>query len=244
MKFIIVIPSRIGSTRLPEKPLKKIGGISMINHVCKQAQATKLPVYIATDSEKITKEVQSVGIKAIITKEHPSGSDRVHEALEHIEEDYDYVINLQGDLPFFKVEYLNNLVEHIKKHPEFDIATLGCKIETEEEKNCADIVKIAYEPFEDNGLEGKAIYFSRYPVPYNASKHLHHIGVYAWKKESLDKFVKAKISNTESSEKLEQLRALNLGMKISYIEVEEAPISIDTKKDLEEARKYYKNNIK
>lgn len=243
MNLVIIIPSRIGSTRLPNKPLKDIGGISMINHVCMNAKKTGLPVYVATDSILIEKEVQKVGVKAIITKEHPSGSDRVYEALAKIGGNFDGVINLQGDLPFFETKYINQLIQNMTKYPKYDITTLASIIDDKEEELCPDVVKIAYEPFQSDITSGRAIYFSRFPVPYNSNKKLHHIGVYGWKVCALNTFVNSNVSSTESAEKLEQLRALNLGMKISYKEIEKAPISIDTKEDLEKARDYYKDIV-
>lgn len=237
---IILIPSRLAATRLPRKPLADINGTSMIIRVAQQAIKSIIPnVAIASGDEEIIKEAQKYGIKAIQTKNlHESGSDRIYEAFTLLKnnEDYKYIINLQGDLPNISPDYITIALETLKK-TNADIATLGSKIITEEDKNNPNIVKIVASsiPYEPDAL--KALYFTRANSPSGVGPLYNHIGIYAYKKETLAKFVTLEASPLELQEKLEQLRALEYNMNIAVSIVDSCPLSIDTKEDLILARK-------
>ena len=229
---IIIIPSRLESTRLPKKALKLINGKPMIWHVWSNAtKANIAPVIVATDSKEIQDIITKNDGNAIITnKEHTSGSDRVYEALTKYdaEEKYNIVVNLQGDMPFFDPNLLKKLLSKVGNE---DIATLVCEANPSEIIN-PNVVKAVISWDDKRKDLGSALYFSRSSVPYNAEFYWHHIGVYAWKRNSLKNFISLAPSQLELIEKLEQLRALENGMIIKAVKVDENPIGVDTQNDL------------
>ena len=241
LKPLIIIPSRLGSTRLPEKALKIINGQPMIRHVWSNALHADLgPVIVATDSERIIRIINTEGGKAILTDaKHQSGSDRVYEAVNKFDPNFEYnlVINLQGDIPLFDPKVLQNLVSKIKNE---DITTLVCKANVDEISD-SNVVKAVMSWDEKDKNYGTALYFSRSKVPYNALDYWHHIGIYAWKRESLKKFISLPVSNLEKTEKLEQLRALENGMVIKAVKTKDNFIGVDTQKDLNKVRNKFKH---
>ena len=236
---LVIIPARLNSTRLPQKALKEIHGKSMIWHVWSRAVKSSIgPVIVATDSNKIADIIISEGGDAILTKkDHASGSDRVYEALEIFDPNnkFDLIINLQGDVPNFNPMMLKQLVS-TKQNA--DIGTL-VSIAREDEINDPSVVKtvVSWENNLSSFKKGKALYFSRASIPFNSKKFWHHIGVYSWKRKSLEKFISLPISNLEETEKLEQLRALEAGMSIEVSEIKDSPIGVDTIDDLNKVRK-------
>ncbi len=228
---IIIIPARMGSTRLYGKPLLKIAGKPMIWHVWSRAIKSNLaPVYVATDTKEIAEIIESDGGKAVLTSNaHFSGSDRVYEAIEKIDpkKNYDLIINLQGDVPNFDSKKLINLAENIK---DYDICTF-VTLAKQNEINLNSVVKTVISWDDNKEVTGKALYFSRNKIPFGSKKFWHHVGVYAWKRTSLKKFVELPPSNLEKQENLEQLRALEFGMNIKVVKISKAPLSIDTQKD-------------
>ncbi|MFV9875043.1 MAG: 3-deoxy-manno-octulosonate cytidylyltransferase [Rickettsiales endosymbiont of Dermacentor nuttalli] len=237
---VIIIPARMNSTRLPGKPLADIGGKPMILHVMEKALATKLgPVFIACDDDEIAEVVIKAGGTAIMTETfHPSGTDRIYEALKKIDyqKKLDIIINLQGDLPFIEPFVIKNITD-LFTNDNVMIGTAAAEIRNSHEVLEPSIVKpvISF----NNTTTGRAIYFSRSPVPYNAPKYYHHIGVYAYQRSALEQFINLKPSYLENIEKLEQLRAIENNIPIDITIVDRIPISVDTLEDLEKARKYF-----
>ena len=236
--ILTLIPARMAASRLPGKPLAEIAGKPMICHVWEKAMAADLgPVVVATDNAEIMAEIKGAGGRAVLTAaDHPSGSDRIYEALCHIDEagKYDAVINLQGDLPELDPQLLHHLAR-LLDNPAWDLTTLVAPA-TAEEAAKPQIVK-AVVSFSDRAqTSGKALYFSRAAVPDGPAPFLHHIGLYGWRRAALARFVKLPPSPLEMSEKLEQLRALEAGMQIGVAVVDEAPGGIDTAADLAAAR--------
>ena len=231
---IILIPARIGSTRLPRKPLLKINGREMILRVWDKAQNTKAEkVVVATDSQEIAEVLQKEGAEVIITNpSHQSGTDRIYEALNILdkEKSYEYIINLQGDLPNITSDIINLGIDNIR-NTDADILTYCREIDNPSDVSNPNIVKIATHKEENDELN--ALYFSRSPIPYGADTYLEHIGIYVYKRDALDRFVSMDPSTLENTEKLEQLRALGGSMKINLILVDDKIISIDTIDDVE-----------
>lgn len=239
-KFLTIIPVRLASTRLPNKPLADIYGKSMIQRVYEKAVAADIgDVLIACDGEEIAKEVEKFGGKYVITNpDLPSGTDRIFAAFKQVNKDgdFDAIINLQGDLPNIDPNAIKNAALSLKDG--FDIATIASKIKNKAEINNPNVVKIAVAFDEEDS--GKALYFSRCPIPYSKNEdadYFHHIGIYAYSKNSLEKFVNLKPSILEKRESLEQLRALENNMKIAVKIVNTHPLSVDTIEDLEEVKK-------
>ena len=235
MSVAIIIPARLASTRLPNKPLVDILGQTMIARVYQKArQVSNAKVFVACDSDKVKQEIENLGGTAILTDSNlASGTDRVYAALQLIDEDFDTIVNLQGDLPNIDPKVIDAAIASIK-NSDADIATVASVITHQDEINDPNIVKIAIS-FE-SPVSGKALYFSRLAIPYSKNQdqsYYHHIGIYAYKKAALEKFVILKPSDLEIRESLEQLRALENDMKISVQIVESNPLSVDTKKDLE-----------
>lgn len=232
---VFIIPSRIGSTRLPNKALAAIGDKSMIEHVIARINAGSMDnLYVATDSEKIIEKVKIAGGIAIMTSENcPTGSDRVYEAFQKIpnNDKIKYVINVQGDMPFVDHKVLNQIIDKLK-NSDFDIVTPVVMVGSEIANSSANVKVVA-------DINDKALYFSRSLIPYGAKEFLYHVGIYGYRTEALEKFVKLKESQYETVEKLEQLRALENGMRIGIVLSDEIPISVDTYEDLEKAREYY-----
>ncbi|HEX7388631.1 MAG TPA: 3-deoxy-manno-octulosonate cytidylyltransferase [Acidiphilium sp.] len=234
-----MIPARLGSTRLPGKPLADIGGVPMIVHVLRRAEQAALgPVVVACGEAVIAEAVTAAGGRAILTDPAlPSGSDRIHAALAEIDPDgrHDLVINLQGDLPAIEPGSLRALLA-VLDDPRFDIATLVAPITSEAEASAPSVVKAACG-FADGATVAPALYFSRNPVPSGNGDLWHHVGVYAYRRAALERFVTAPPSPLEQREKLEQLRALETGLRIGAARIARAPFGVDTPEDLERARK-------
>ena len=237
----------MGSSRLPGKPMIKINGIPMIIHVynCAYNANLDIPIIIATDDPLIAKTVNDYGGISIITSNnHLSGSDRVFEALEKYDpkEKYKKIIHLQGDLPNISGTLIKNLAITINDKKK-DMATIVVKA-TPDEFDDPSIVKVAIafdkENPDVNDL-GRALYFSRACIPYGSFKIWHHIGIYAWQRNILKKFVNLQISPLEKIEQLEQLRALETGVDIHTIITSEHPIGVDTEMDLNKAIKYFQD---
>jgi 3-deoxy-manno-octulosonate cytidylyltransferase (CMP-KDO synthetase) len=235
-KNIIIIPTRLSSTRLPNKAIADIGGKPMILRVMELAMKTGIDdVYVAAPDQEIIDMVEKVGGRGIITSHgHPSGTDRVYEAITKIDPDgkFDNIINLQGDLPVFDPAILNSLLKVIDV-PGTDVATLAT-ILTAENAGIPSMAK-AVLTMETKDY-GRALYFSRSPVPYNASVYYHHIGVYCYKRHAIAKFVQASPSALEVAESLEQLRALELGLSIRVAIVNSSPYEVNTIDDLNNVR--------
>lgn len=230
-----IIPSRIGSTRLPNKALAAIGGKSMIEHVIARINAGSVNnLYVATDSEKIVEKVKTTGGIAIMTSEDClTGSDRVYEAFKKIpnNDKIKYIINVQGDMPFVDYRVLKQIIDKLK-NSDFDIVTPVVMVGSDIASKSSN-VKVVVD------INDKALYFSRSVIPHGAEEFLYHVGIYGYKAEALEKFVRLKETQYESVEKLEQLRALENGMRIGIVLSNEIPISVDTYEDLERAREYY-----
>ena len=240
MQKIIIIPSRLASVRLPNKPLVDIGGIPMVVRVANQAQkANADKVMVACCSEEIKSTIEAIGSTAVITDPNlPSGTDRVHAAAESLSSlgPNDIVVNLQGDLPFINPQHITQVIDLLEQQSQFDLTTLAAPITDKSEINNPSVVKVAFSPLNPDQTYGHGHYFSRATIPHGADTFYHHIGLYAFRKAALDKFVKASPTLLEVTEKLEQLRALDIGLKIGVGIVDEPPISIDTPEDLEKAR--------
>ena len=245
--MLIIIPARLASTRLPNKPLADIMGKPMIVRVFEQAKKANLgEVIVACDSPEIAEVINNVGGKAIITDANlPSGTDRIFAAMLQIPnyQNFETIINLQGDLPLIDPLVISSAANASLK-TNTDIATVASVIQNQEEINNPNVVKIAIS-FADENLTnlGQALYFSRAPIPYNSDRFYHHIGIYAYKRKALEKFVNLKPSLLEKTESLEQLRALENEMKIAVQIVSSHPLSVDTKEDLEKVKNFLKNNV-
>jgi 3-deoxy-manno-octulosonate cytidylyltransferase (CMP-KDO synthetase) len=235
---IILIPARMAATRLPGKPLADIAGLPMIIRVWTQAVAADIgPVVIAAGDEEIVAAVTAAGGRAILTDPAiSSGSDRVHAALQEIDPDekHKVVVNLQGDIPTIAPHSLRCVVDALSESGA-DIATLVAPADPLDRDN-PNVVKpaIAWAP---GGNLGRALYFSRSPIPSGEGELLHHIGIYAYTREALSRFVELPPSSLEIRERLEQLRAMEAGMKIAVARIDEIPLTVDTELDLEKARR-------
>ena len=239
MKIIAVIPARYASTRFPAKLMQDLGGKTVIRRTYEAAIATQLfdDVFVVTDSDIIFEEIVSNGGKAIKSvKEHESGSDRIAEAIEHL--DVDIVVNVQGDEPFIDVDPLHKAIEVFKNDSskQVDLASVMREITNEDDINNPNNVKVVVD---QNGF---ALYFSRSVIPYPREKNVgvryfQHIGIYAFRKQALLDFYSLPMQSLEASEKLEQLRYLEFGKRIKMVETTHVGIGIDTPEDLEKARK-------
>lgn len=239
MKIIAVIPARYASTRFPAKLMQDLGGKTVILRTYEAAINTELfdDVFVVTDSDLIYDEIVSNGGRAIRSiKEHESGSDRIAEAIEHL--DVSIVVNVQGDEPFIDAEPLAKLIE-IFRHDatqQVDLASLMREIKNEDEIQNPNNVKVVVDQNEF------ALYFSRSVIPYQREKNVgvryyQHIGIYAFRKQALLDFFHLPMKSLEASEKLEQLRYLEFGKRIKMVETTHVGIGIDTPEDLEKARK-------
>lgn len=235
---VIIIPARLEATRLPGKPLADLCGEPMIVHVWRRAMKAGIgPVFVATDNDRIAEAVRRVGGKAIPTRpEHTSGSDRVSEALQCIDpgSTFDIVVNLQGDLPLISPADIAAALTPLA-NPAVDIATLAAPIARPEERCDPNVVKVIGSELSPTRL--RALYFTRATAPFGEGVLYHHIGLYAYRRQALEFFVKLPPSGLERRERLEQLRALEAGMRIDVALVEEAPCGVDTPEALERARR-------
>jgi 3-deoxy-manno-octulosonate cytidylyltransferase (CMP-KDO synthetase) len=234
---IVLIPARMASTRLPGKPLADIAGLPMIVQVAKRAHEAGIGrVTVAVDHEDILKAVRDAGFDAVMTMvTHQSGSDRIHEALGNADPAgrAEFIVNVQGDLPTIEPETIRASLRPLENEAT-DIATLTVEITHEEEKTNPNVVKIVGTPLSDSRL--RALYFTRATAPYGNGPLYHHIGLYAYRRRALDRFVSLKPSVLEKRESLEQLRALEAGMRIDAEIVDSVPLGVDTPADLERAR--------
>jgi len=237
MSVLILIPARMASTRLPGKPLADIAGKPMIVHVARRAAESGLGrVVVATDTAAVADAVVAHGFEAVMTRaDHQSGSDRIHEALTALDRDgaVDTIVNVQGDLPTIDPTTVAASVAPLAD-PAVDIATLGVEIGREEEKTNPNVVKIVGSPVSSGRL--RALYFTRATAPWGEGPLYHHIGLYAYRRAALERFVSLPPSPLERRERLEQLRALEAGMRIDATIVATVPLGVDTPDDLERAR--------
>ena len=237
MPCLIVIPARLKAIRLPDKPLADIGGEPMIVHVWRRAvEADCGPVLVATDAEAVRDAILQAGGEALMTRpDHPSGSDRVFEAvLAHDPAGkLGAVVNLQGDLPTLDPALVHACLKALSEG-EADIGTIAARIVREEERTDANVVKVVGTLVAGSVL--RALYFTRATAPYGEGPLYHHIGIYAYRRDSLERFVSLPPSPLELREKLEQLRALEAGMRINVGLVDTVPLGVDTPRDLERAR--------
>ncbi|MRG54070.1 3-deoxy-manno-octulosonate cytidylyltransferase [Phyllobacterium sp. SYP-B3895] len=237
MKILTLIPARMASTRLPNKPLADIAGKPMIVHVAERAIAAGLGrTVVATDSPDVKSAIEAHGIEAIMTRaDHESGSDRIHEALLALDPDgsVDAVVNVQGDLPTIEADIIRRSLKPLQSGPA-DIATLGVEIRREDEKTNPNVVKIIGSPIGPDQM--RALYFTRATAPWGEGPLYHHIGLYAYRRAALERFVSLGPSPLERRERLEQLRALEAGMRIDVEIVDSVPLGVDTPEDLERAR--------
>ena len=234
---IVLIPARMNATRLAGKPLADIHGVPMIVHVWRRAvEADVGPVWVATDDSRVMEAVASAGGKAIMTRsDHPSGSDRIFEALGAVDADgaHDVVVNVQGDLPTIEPSVVRACLAPLAEQA-VDIATLATPITREQEKDDPNVVKVIATELDPTRL--RALYFTRARAPWGEGRLLHHIGLYAYRRDALRRFVASLPSPLERREKLEQLRALEAGMRIDVALVDTAPLGVDGPHDLERAR--------
>jgi 3-deoxy-manno-octulosonate cytidylyltransferase (CMP-KDO synthetase) len=234
---LIVIPARMQATRLPGKPMADIGGEPMIVHVWRRAMEAELGrVIVATDAEPIRDAIRKVGGEAVMTRaDHTSGSDRVFEAVSRVDPDgdLDFIINLQGDLPTLEPRLVHACLEPLDAKAAH-IATIACEIKEDRERTEPSVVKVVGTPIGPSRL--RALYFTRTTAPYGDGPLYHHIGIYAYRRLSLERFVGLRPSPLEQREKLEQLRALEDGMRIDVALVDTVPLGVDTPADLERAR--------
>lgn len=235
---LVLIPARMASTRLPGKPMADICGAPMIVQVVRRAvEAHVGRVVAAVDHEETFNAVTAAGFEAVMTREdHQSGSDRIFEALEKADPQgrARYVINVQGDLPTIEPETVRAALAPLADET-VDIATLTVEITDEEEKTAPSVVKVIGSPVSETRL--RALYFTRATAPWGEGPLYHHIGLYAYRRESLKRFVSLAPSILEMREKLEQLRALEAGMRIDAEIVNAVPLGVDTPADLEKARR-------
>ena len=236
---LIVIPCRMQATRLPGKPLAEIAGEAMVVHIVRLAEAANAgPVVVATDAQEIFDAVVAAGGQAVMTRDdHPSGSDRVREAVERFEgaANADIVVNLQGDLPTLEPELINRCIAPLLNSSETDIATLAAEITEESEVDNSNVVKVVGAAL-DTPDHLRALYFTRATAPTGPGPLYHHIGIYAYRRAALERFVELPPSSLEKRERLEQLRALEAGMRIDVAIVDTVPLGVDTPEDLERAR--------
>jgi 3-deoxy-manno-octulosonate cytidylyltransferase (CMP-KDO synthetase) len=236
-RTLVLIPARMASTRLPGKPLADIAGLPMIVQVAKRAEEAKAGrIIVAVDHQDVYDAVAAAGFEVVMTRDdHQSGSDRIFEAVEKADPDrrMEFVINVQGDLPTIEPDVVRASLRPLE-NAETDIATLTVEITDEHEKTNPNVVKIVGSPISDTRL--KALYFTRATAPYGAGPLYHHIGLYAYRRTALEKFVKLGPSTLEKRESLEQLRALEAGMRIDAEIVRSVPLGVDTPADLEKAR--------
>jgi 3-deoxy-manno-octulosonate cytidylyltransferase (CMP-KDO synthetase) len=235
---IVVIPARLASTRLPNKPLAEIAGAPMIVQVWRRAIESRVgPVLVAADSAAIAEAIQAAGGEAVLTDPAlPSGSDRICAALVLFDpaRRFDVVVNLQGDLPTIEPESVRAALLPLQDEA-VDIATLAARISREEERDDPNVVKAVGSPLGPTRL--RALYFTRATAPWGEGDLYHHIGLYAYRRAALERFVALAPSALERREKLEQLRALEAGMRIDVEIIGAAPLGVDTPRDLERARK-------
>ncbi len=241
---LIVIPARMQATRLPGKPLADIHGEPMIVHVWRRAMAAEAGrVVVATDAEEIRAAIRKAGGEAVMTRaDHISGSDRVYEAISRVDPDgdFDLIVNLQGDLPTLEPHLVQACLTPLRD-PSRDrgpqITTLTAEITDASERDNPNVVKVIGTPVAGHADRLRALYFTRATAPAGEGPLYHHIGIYGYRRAALERFVSLRPSPLELREKLEQLRALEDGMRIDVAIVDTVPLGVDTPHDLERARK-------
>ena len=232
MKTLVIIPSRMSASRLPGKPLLKINGLSMISHVFKKAEEAKIgDVIVATENQEIIDDVKLNGGQAILTKkDHKTGTDRIHEALEKLNDNsVDLVMNLQGDEPLMNVEDIRNLKDQMIKNSS-QLGTLASKIPDKILFDNQNVVKVKTKKNLDKDNFPEAINFMR-KISEKKENIYHHLGIYCYRKEVLKKFVSFKQSANEIKNNLEQLRALDNKVRINVALAKSSPIGVDTEED-------------
>lgn len=234
---IVLIPARLAATRLPDKPMADIHGEPMIVHVWRRAVEADIgPVVVATDSDAIMEAISASGGRAVRTGAyHLNGSSRINEALAVCDPDgvHSIIVNLQGDLPTVDQKTVRAVIRPLD-NPAVDIGTIATEIVHEPEKTAPSVVKVVGTPAGDAML--RALYFTRATAPYGDGALYHHIGLYAFRREALARYVSLPPSPLELREKLEQLRALEAGMRIDVALVGGVPLGVDTQEDLDRAR--------
>jgi 3-deoxy-manno-octulosonate cytidylyltransferase (CMP-KDO synthetase) len=234
---LVLIPARLSATRLPNKPLAEIAGEPMIVHVWRRAVEAGIgPVAVATDAPEILEAVEQAGGTAVLTRaDHVSGSDRIHEAVERLDPDgrHDIVVNVQGDLPTIGPGAIAASVPPLADTG-VDIATLVAVITRSEERTDPNVVKMVGSEIAPGRF--RTLYFTRATAPSGEGPLYHHIGLYAYRRAALRRFVNLPPSPLERRERLEQLRALEAGMRIDAVLIEDVPLGVDTPHDLERAR--------
>ena len=235
---LVLIPARMASTRLPGKPLADICGLPMIVQVALRAKEAEIGrVVVAVDDQLVYDVVAEAGFEVVMTsKDHQSGSDRIYEALGKVDPEAHakVIVNVQGDLPTIEPETVRAALRPLED-PNVDIATLTIAIDNEADKTAPHVVKVVGAPLSESRL--KALYFTRATAPYGEGPLYHHIGLYAYRRSALERFVTLGPSVLEKRESLEQLRALEAGMRIDVELVDTVPLGVDTPADLEKARR-------
>jgi len=234
---LVLIPARMAATRFPGKPLADIGGEPMIVHVWRRAVAASVGrVAVATDSNEIAEAVRAAGGEAVMTAStHENGTSRIDEAATILDpgEEFDMIVNVQGDLPTIAPEAIRAALGPLSD-PAVDISTIAAIIEREEEKTDPNVVKVVGSEIAPGRL--RALYFTRATAPSGKGPLYHHIGLYAFRRSALSRYVALPPSPLEKRERLEQLRALEAGMRIDVAIVDDVPLGVDTEADLERAR--------
>jgi len=237
-RTLVLIPARMAASRLPGKPLLDIAGLPMIVHVLRRAAAARIGrVAVATDTPEIAAAAQAHGFEAVMTRaDHPSGSDRIYEALGKLDPECkaEIVVNLQGDFPTILPDNIRSVLAPLTD-PAVDIATLAAEIHTEEESLNPNVVKMVGASL--GGRRMRALYFTRATAPWGEGPRYHHIGLYAYRRAALQRFVALPPSALERQEKLEQLRAMEAGMRIDVTIVDTVPRGVDTPEDLVTTRR-------
>lgn len=235
---IVVVPARMASSRLPGKPLADIHGAPMIVHVWRRAVEAGIgPVVVAVGEPEIAEAIEAAGGRAVMTRpDHPSGSDRIFEAVNLIDPDraHDAVVNVQGDLPTIDPALVRVAFDTLAD-PAVDLSTLVVPITREGERTDPNVVKAVVE-LAPGATRGRALYFTRATAPWGDGPLFHHVGLYAYRRDALERFVSLPPAALEQRERLEQLRALANGMRIDAAVVDAVPLGVDTPADLERAR--------
>lgn len=240
MNPIVLIPARMASTRLPGKPLADIHGEPMIVQVWRRAMEADVGrVVVAAGEPEIADAIRAAGGEAMVTDPaHPSGTDRIHEALGAMDPDgvHDLIVNVQGDLPVLEPKTVRAAIDALSRTPDADMGTVACAIREPADLTETSVNKVvaAWEP---DGLFGRALYFSKWPVPWGEGEVFHHIGIYTYRRAALARFVALPPSPLELRERLEQLRALEAGMRIEVGRVDTVPLGVDTPAQLDQARR-------
>jgi 3-deoxy-manno-octulosonate cytidylyltransferase (CMP-KDO synthetase) len=240
---LILVPARLASMRLPDKPLADIHGEAMIVHVWRRAMEAGIgPVVVAAAEPAIVAAIEAAGGRAVLTDPaHPSGSDRIHEALLRVDPEgrHDAIVNVQGDLPTIAPETIRASLEPLER-PEVDISTLVAEIVRDEERANPNVVKAVLSMRDEARRIGRALYFTRATAPTGPGPLFHHIGLYAYRRAALTRFVALPPAPLERRERLEQLRALEAARRNAAIVVDAVPLGVDTPEDLERARQMLK----